>query len=228
MSREVGIDNHTRHSNMPSIWRYFCCICEAADDKRSHSARYEFTNRVRNNRRNKSGKNTWARRSLLDHEHIELNDISSEQYQMKANEDSFQGRLQNHYTPRQRPPVQGVFENSLDDSSASKTTFPWMDECFVPSSRNGTRLGISSVQLNAKRNEGTEGKNVATDMNKRMVKPNIFTPYAKSQSFTDGQERQLNRNLNVTKSSNVNKNYPNVQNGKGFLGKILKLPPAEA
>lgn len=210
---------------MTSVWRYFCCICDSADDKRSHSARYEFSTKLRNNRRNKYSKNTWARRSLLDHDQIELNDIPSEQYQMKAKEDSFQGRLQDNFTPKKRPPVQGMFENSFNESSASKTTFPWMDERFVPSSRNGTRLGISSVQLNAKRNETAEKNNASKNVNKEIVKTNIFAPY-KSQSFTDGQERQHNRNL-APDSSNLNKNFQNIQNGH-VLRNNFNTAPVEA
>ncbi|XP_045191514.1 uncharacterized protein LOC123548377 isoform X2 [Mercenaria mercenaria] len=213
---------------MPSFWRYFCCICDSTD-KRSYSARDEWTSRRKNSRRTKSGKNTWARRSLLDNEQVELNEITREQipYQMRAistptydtermSEDSFQDRLLEHFAPKKRPTVHGVFENSLDDSSASKTTFPWMDERFVPNGRNGTRLGISAVQMNAKRSgTAVPRSNVTQTTNINNGRPHAFPPNAKSHSFTEGQhaENVQIHARHVINSTNLPKNVKNIQNG---------------
>lgn len=226
---------------MPSVWKYFCCLCDKKGDKRQIGARYKRTSR-RQDRRLKSGKNTWTRRSLLDNEQIdETHAFPGEKnaYQMRAipssaqgyrhaGEEKFQERILEQFTPKKRPTVYNVFEKSADEKPASKTTFPWMDECFMPNARNGTRLGISSVQINAKRNE-TAIQKFNASQNTRTERPHVTTPYFKSISSTEGQGPKAGGNQTPkSKFSYTQISNKDIQDGQVLRSNISTAPTVVA
>lgn len=219
---------------MPVKWRYLCCLCDSTDSKRRASARYECTTRQQNNRRGvNSSKNTWTRRSLLDNEQSQLNEIPYDQmgYQMRAistaaydNADhSFQRNLMDHFAPRKRPTVHGIFENSINEYSSSKTTFPWMDERFMPNGRTGTRLGISSIQIKTNLSKAMVPSKSPQEPSNSIPSPtsptHTFVSSMNSQSFTDGQHL-AQHDRSVVNSNNFSKHIKHIQNGNVLGNKI--------
>lgn len=144
---------------MPSTWKYLCCgCCDLVDNKHTReSLRYK---------RQKTSKNTWTRRKLLETDNDTSYDHSD---QMRTITDtpirgldddcgeSFEERILDHFAPKKRPTIHDVFdtENETGTRSAQQTTFPWMDDRFAPNGngRTRTRLGVSSVKMNVKMNE---------------------------------------------------------------------------
>ncbi|XP_052815240.1 uncharacterized protein LOC128242203 [Mya arenaria] len=196
---------------MPSK-RFLCCTCaESSDADEENKYGYELANSYRRQKarpKGKSGKKTWTRKSLLENE-VNNQDMIPLQflpYQMRSletpnsvpmtlhdDDNEIRKRLQAQITSRKRTSTNEEFQRQTSDASTSKTTFPWMDEGFVPSSRTGTRLGVSSVQMNAKRN-GLANRNLELlDQESASVpkhaKSSAFHPYTKSLSFAEGDQQ---------------------------------------
>ena len=163
-----------------SKWRRLCCACGSTDDEQTAERPYDRPQRRAD--RPKHAGHTWTRRSLLDNEHIDENyqvSLRSMAYQMRVLETPTNIPVSvdddNDFTSqemRKLIPRSSAYKRSSSDilntSSASNsaaadtsTTFPWMDEGFAaPSVRSGTRLGISSVHINAARRMSADLLNV--------------------------------------------------------------------
>ncbi|KAH3773196.1 uncharacterized protein LOC127846492 [Dreissena polymorpha] len=198
---------------MPS-WRFLCCTFnKATDDGGGIDAPNDMPSWRKNKSPTKSrskhasGKKTWTRRSLLENEENELEMIPRHMvpYQMRALEtptsipmmlddedDEIRKRLVRQIATRSRTSHQHLFQKQISEPTGTKTTFPWMDEGFVPNARPGTRLGISSVQMNARRSSQGNLLGNADSLNFRDSQPtSAFQPYSKSKSFTEGQSSPI-------------------------------------
>lgn len=156
-----------------STWRRLCCACGHSDDTET-TRPYEQRPRRRGAlSRVKSNHHTWTRRSLLDNEQINDNrqvPLQCMAYQMRSTETNIpvcvdeDGNIVNGNDVSQfsekeanRKRTARMFNGRPENSAERNTTFPWMDESFnAPSVRSGTRLGISSVQINARRRSSDE------------------------------------------------------------------------
>lgn len=160
-----------------SKWRRLCCACGSADDDPGTDRPYERPRRP-GPRSNKAA-NTWTRRSLLDNEQMDESfpvPLSCMAYQMRSIEtptnipvsidDDVRSEDRRKLVAKPIPRKHKRTAHDVPDSSSANaadasTTFPWMDESFsAPSVRSGTRLGISSVHINAARRMSAEINNV--------------------------------------------------------------------
>jgi len=217
--------------------RFLCCTCSClgeSDDVEDSAYTY---NKNRQHGRGKNSKKTWTRRRLLDNEDGMQDMVPIERipYQMRALETpnsipmtlhdddaEIRKRLVAQLASRQRKSAQEVFRRQTSDSSTSSlnTTFPWMDEGFVPNARPGTRLGISSVQINAKRNMTNKMLNSSGDeslLSSLNNSGSAFKPYDKSLSFSgDDKSKPVFVNGNM-------RHY--AASGNGIVSQQLKTVP---
>ena len=155
---------------MSSSLRYFCCACGGKDSRADYTFYPKAPKRKRNKSKLLSGSLTFTRKSLLDNEQTEHRSNGAHYRQMVfhtqsknlSREASFEShenhnsatKLVNGKNKIKRRKVQEIFPSESIENNVSRTTFPWMDENFVPNSSSGSniRLGISSVQMHAKKN----------------------------------------------------------------------------
>ena len=120
---------------MTRAWSYICCCVRQQDQTDfDHAYGNRVRPRIRKSKSKKSHKTTWTRRSLLENEHSDFNEVPFEQlaYQMKPIS-SAAGRHNDKVngmdtkTPKNRRPIQDIFSYSADTSQTSQTTFHgWM------------------------------------------------------------------------------------------------------
>lgn len=145
---------------MPSSLRYFCCACGGKDTR----ADYSIYPNAPKRKRNKSKSSTFTRRRLLDNDPPEDRSNGANFQQMVfhaqskelSRETSFDihdsaAKLLNGKARNKRRKVQELFPSESFKNEMSRTTFPWMDENFVPNGSSNIRLGVSSVHLHARR-----------------------------------------------------------------------------
>ena len=156
-------------TDMPSSLRYFCCACSGKDARADYTFYPKAPKRKRNKSKRTSGSLTFTRKSLLDNEQTEHQSNGAHYKQMVfhtqaknlSREVSFESH-ENHNSAAKlvsgknkikRRKVQEIFPSETFANNVSRTTFPWMDESFSPTSSSGSniRLGISSVQMHAQR-----------------------------------------------------------------------------
>ncbi|KAL4234729.1 hypothetical protein ACF0H5_006371 [Mactra antiquata] len=206
---------------MPSMWKYICCdCCDIADNTRTRgNSSYK---------RYKPNKNTWTRRKLLEAEDDTNNEKSAQEMRtitatpirgLDDDDDNFEERILDHFAPKKRPAIHDVFDTAQkQESDGPKTTFPWMDDRFVPNGRSRTRLGISSVQINSKRTE---------------IRNNLFNEYNNGKDTSDHvdnavvvKQQQVAANRQVYRNNyQLNLNQTNLkQNGQVIRNNIVTAP----
>ena len=210
---------------MASCWRKFCCACLKPRDK-DYSTLMDNgsvgnSNYKHRRKRKTNQKGTWTRKSLLMHDESEGVPLEEIAYQMKAVKIPNEYEMSSYNTESrqgQRRSARDIFADFQRNRSVSQTTIPnWMDESFAPNGRTATHLGISSVQINAKRNEianrrsqelTTLGHRYSLDMssNKTDKKTSSMNDLLiKRNSFNQGNITvpSINENVAITSSQSI-------------------------